>query len=66
MWMQFAFGMPVMLWAGWPLLARGWTSVRNRSLNMFSLIALGGFLLYYPGRNVSTALETLSDFLAGP
>ena len=40
-WLQFLFSFPVVLWAGWPLLARGWASFRNRSLNMFSLIALG-------------------------
>ena len=40
-WIQFALGTPVVLWAGWPFFARGWASVRNRSLNMFSLIALG-------------------------
>jgi Cu+-exporting ATPase len=38
---QFVLSTPVVLWAGWPLLARGWMSVRLRSLNMFSLIALG-------------------------
>ena len=31
----------MVLWAGWPFFERGWASVRNRSLNMFSLIALG-------------------------
>jgi len=41
LWIQFALGTPVVLWAGWPLLERGWASVRHRSLNMFSLIALG-------------------------
>ncbi|MGH8143096.1 MAG: heavy metal translocating P-type ATPase [Steroidobacteraceae bacterium] len=41
MWIQFALCTPVVLWAGWPLLERGWASVRHRSLNMFSLIALG-------------------------
>ena len=41
MWIQFALSTPVVLWAGWPLLERGWVSVRRRSLNMFSLIALG-------------------------
>jgi Cu+-exporting ATPase len=39
--LQFALGTPVVLWAGWPFFVRGWASVRNRSLNMFSLIALG-------------------------
>ena len=41
LWIQFALGTPVVLWAGWPLLERGAESVRNRSLNMFSLISLG-------------------------
>ena len=41
MWIQFALGTPVVIWCGWPLLQRGWDSVRRRSLNMFSLIALG-------------------------
>jgi P-type Cu+ transporter len=40
-WLEFALATPVVLWAGWPLLVRGWASVRLRSLNMFSLIALG-------------------------
>ncbi len=40
-WLELALATPVVLWAGWPLLARGWASVRRRSLNMFSLIALG-------------------------
>jgi Cu+-exporting ATPase len=40
-WVQFLFATPVVLWAGWPFFVRGWASVRNRSLNMFSLIALG-------------------------
>jgi len=32
---------PVVLWGGWPFFQRGWASVVNRSLNMFTLIALG-------------------------
>ncbi len=40
-WLQFAFASPVVLWAGAPFFARGWASLRNRSPNMFSLIALG-------------------------
>ena len=40
-WIQFLLSTPVVLWAGWPFFERGWASVRNRSLNMFSLIALG-------------------------
>ena len=40
-WIQLAFATPVVLWGGWPFFQRGWTSLVNRSLNMFSLIALG-------------------------
>jgi Cu+-exporting ATPase len=40
-WIQFLLATPVVLWAGWPFFVRGWASVRNRSLNMFSLISLG-------------------------
>jgi Cu+-exporting ATPase len=40
-WIEFALSTPVVLWAGWPFFERAWTSVVHRSLNMFSLIALG-------------------------
>jgi Cu+-exporting ATPase len=40
-WVQLALATPVVLWGGWPFFARGWASLVNRSLNMFTLIALG-------------------------
>ncbi len=40
-WIQFVLSTPVVLWAGWPFFERAWASVGHRSLNMFSLIALG-------------------------
>ena len=40
-WIQFGLSTPVVCWAGWPFFQRGWASLVNRSLNMFSLIALG-------------------------
>ena len=40
-WVEFALATPVVLWCGWPFFVRGWQSVRTRSLNMFTLIALG-------------------------
>ncbi|MGE5540515.1 MAG: heavy metal translocating P-type ATPase [Gemmatimonas sp.] len=40
-WIQAILATPVVLWAGWPFFVRGWRSVLVRSLNMFSLIALG-------------------------
>jgi Cu+-exporting ATPase len=47
-WLQLLLGTPVVLWAGWPFFVRGWASVKNRSLNMFTLIALGtGAALLY-------------------
>ncbi|MBU1214601.1 MAG: cadmium-translocating P-type ATPase [Gammaproteobacteria bacterium] len=41
LWLEFALATPVVLWAGWPIFQRGWASLRNRSLNMFTLISLG-------------------------
>jgi len=40
-WIEFALATPVVLWGGWPIFQRGWASLVNRSLNMFTLIALG-------------------------
>ncbi|OGA46616.1 MAG: copper-translocating P-type ATPase [Betaproteobacteria bacterium RIFCSPLOWO2_12_FULL_62_58] len=40
-WVEFLLATPAVLWAGWPLFVRGWRSVVNRHLNMFTLIALG-------------------------
>jgi P-type Cu+ transporter len=40
-WLQFALATPVVLWGGWPFFQRGWASIINRSLNMFTLIAIG-------------------------
>ena len=40
-WAQFALATPVLLWGGWPFFVRGWQSIVNRRLNMFTLIALG-------------------------
>ncbi|WNJ88480.1 copper-translocating P-type ATPase [Bosea sp. 685] len=40
-WAQLLIATPVVLWAGSPFFTRGWASLVNRSLNMFTLIALG-------------------------
>jgi Cu+-exporting ATPase len=40
-WLQLVLATPVVLWAGWPFFVRAGASVVNRSLNMFTLIALG-------------------------
>jgi len=41
LWVEFALATPVVLWAGFPFFQRGWTSLVNRHLNMFTLIAIG-------------------------
>jgi Cu+-exporting ATPase len=38
---QMVLATPVVLWAGWPFFERGWASIKSRSLNMFTLIAMG-------------------------
>ncbi|MGD9546695.1 MAG: heavy metal translocating P-type ATPase [Candidatus Krumholzibacteriia bacterium] len=40
-WVEFALSAPVVVWAGWPLLERGWRSLVTRNLNMFTLIGIG-------------------------
>jgi Cu+-exporting ATPase len=45
-WLQFVLASPVVIWAGAPFFVRGWQSVANHSLNMFTLIALGTGVAY--------------------
>ena len=45
-WLQLALATPVVLWGGWPFFQRGWESLVNRRLNMFTLIALGTGVAY--------------------
>jgi P-type Cu+ transporter len=46
-WAQFLLSTPVVLWCGWPFFQRGWQSILNRSLNMFTLIAIGVGAAYF-------------------
>jgi Cu+-exporting ATPase len=45
-WLEFALATPVVVWGGWPFFQRGWSSIVNRHLNMFTLIALGTGVSY--------------------
>ncbi len=45
-WGQLVLATPAVLWGGWPFFERAWASIVNRSLNMFTLIALGTGLAY--------------------
>ena len=46
-WIQFLLSTPVVLWAGWPFFQRGWRSLRQRRLNMFTLVSLGVGAAYF-------------------
>ncbi|PRY73151.1 heavy metal translocating P-type ATPase [Halomonas ventosae] len=47
-WIQLLLATPVVAWAGRPFFVRGWRSIVSRSLNMFTLIAIGtGAALVY-------------------
>jgi P-type Cu+ transporter len=45
-WLEFALATPIVLWCGWPFFVRGWASVKFRSPNMFTLIAMGVGVAY--------------------
>jgi P-type Cu+ transporter len=57
-WAQWVLSTPVVLWCGWPFFQRGWASLVHRSLNMFTLIALGTGTAY-----VYSAVATLTPEL---
>src|ERR1051325_87203 len=45
-WIQVVLSTPVVVWGGWPFFERGWHSIVSRSLNMFTLIAIGSGAAY--------------------
>jgi Cu+-exporting ATPase len=45
-WIEFALATPTVLWGGKPFFERGWASLKNRSWNMFTLIAMGTGIAY--------------------
>ena len=46
-WIEFVLSSGVVLWCGLPFFKRGWTSIKNRSLNMFTLISIGVGISYF-------------------
>jgi P-type Cu+ transporter len=44
---EFLLSTPVVLWGGWPFFERFWSSLVNRSPNMFTLIGLGTGAAYF-------------------
>lgn len=45
-WLEVLLATPVVAWGGYPFFERGWQSIVNRRLNMFTLIALGTGVAY--------------------
>jgi Cu+-exporting ATPase len=60
---QFALATPIVLWCGWPFFERAWGSVRERSPNMFTLIALGVAASYFYSVAVLIAPNLLPEGL---
>jgi P-type Cu+ transporter len=59
--LQLLLATPVVFWCGWPFFERAWMSIRQRSANMFTLIALGVGTAYF----YSLAVSLISYFLPG-
>ena len=53
-WIELLLATPVVVWGGWPFFERAWDSIRHRSPNMFTLIAMGTGTAY--GYSVLAAL----------
>lgn len=60
-WIQMMVATPVVLWGGWPFYVRAVDSIKHRSLNMFTLIALGVGVAYI----YSLILTLFPDAVAG-
>ena len=45
-WIQMLLASPIVLWGGWPFFQRAWVSLRKRTPNMFTLIAMGTATTY--------------------
>lgn len=45
-WLELILATPVVLWGGWPFFVRFWHSLKNRNMNMFTLIGLGVAVAY--------------------
>jgi P-type Cu+ transporter len=64
-WIQLVFASPVVLWAGWPFLVRGWQSLITRNLNMFTLIAMGTGVAYLYSLVGTIAPQSFPDTFRG-
>ncbi len=65
-WIEFALATPIVLWAGWPFFQRGWASVKFRSPNMFTLIAMGVGVAYVFSAVATIVPQIFPEALRGP
>ncbi|HZD32616.1 MAG TPA: heavy metal translocating P-type ATPase, partial [Candidatus Angelobacter sp.] len=64
-WVEFALASPIVLWAGWPFFQRGWASVKFRSPNMFTLIAMGVGVAYMYSAVATIAPQVFPAIMRG-
>lgn len=64
-WLQMLVATPVVLWCGFPFFVRAVTSVKHKSLNMFTLIALGVGVSYIYSLLITLFPQAASDFAGG-
>ena len=64
-WLEFALSTPVVLWCGLPFFQRFWTSLVNRSPNMFTLIGLGTGVAYIYSVVATVAPQIFPQSLRG-
>lgn len=64
-WIQMAMATPVVLWGGWPFFVRAVASIKHRSLNMFTLIALGVGVAYVYSVILVLFPEAVTHFAGG-
>ena len=64
-WLQLALATPVVLWGGLPFFQRGWASIINRHLNMFTLIAMGTGVAYFYSLIATVAPGIFPESLRG-
>jgi Cu+-exporting ATPase len=64
-WLELALATPVVLWSGLPFFQRFWTSLVNRSPNMFTLIGMGTGVAYGYSLVATLAPKTFPDSLRG-
>ena len=64
-WVEFALASPIVVWAGWPFFQRGWASVKFRSPNMFTLIAMGVGVAYGYSAVATVTPQIFPDIMRG-